>query len=353
MENNCPLCQADRSDPRWDQLWWAWHEKDPGLEEKGANLGLSPEEIQAHMKKHRSPQPPHPRLWRARDYSADDLSERERSILLLLWRGQPLSSEDLALLLLGPKKSDRSQMDRTLRSLLAKQMIYRLFLEHLPGPGARPKRSPALYMLGKSSRVVLKKKLRKRKDWFESLDDFPSWQDPYRSWQKNSRAAQIFSALPEIDLLPGGLLSQQSFLLNDPLLGKTRFRPESCLAVSSQEGRFLLTLLRDRPLNDPRKAIEEAVRFAALQRSGQLGKIPSLALLTTSDRERGKELIQLGEGTTFSKNSLVLLAPWSEIEKGNPRWRSLYHNQSGHLKDFLALLAKRGTKSPFGDKIDP
>jgi len=287
MKNNCPLCEADHSDPRWDQLWWSWQEDRERALREGESLGVSEEEIRRHMDKHRSAQPPHPKIWRANNYSAEGLSKREKEILFLLHRGAPLSSEDLALLLLGREKTDRVKIDKALRSLLSQQMVYRLFLEHLPGSGTRPRGTPALYLLGKSARVVFQKKLRKKKDWFESLDDFPSWRDPYRLWQKNSRAAEIFSA-SGLQLLPGGLLKEQSFLFHDPLLGKTRFRPEGCLLVSEAEQRFLIFLIRDKPMQPPERAIEEASRFAALQRSGALGGKPSLALLTTSDRQRGR-----------------------------------------------------------------
>lgn len=338
--SSCYFCE----NPPEAELWWKWQEAPDEARDLVDSEKIK--DLQLHMEKHRSPQPRRPGPWRARQYekAARKLSQRQKNILRLLRGGGGLSAAQLTSFLFAePQKSEHSKVGQDLRILLRSQFVYRLFLEHLPGEGPRPPKTPALYFLGKSARVVLETPIQKRKDWFEEIGDFQSWNGPYETWRKNERASLVASSFGEAR--PQGLRTRGLRLtVSDPLLGKITVEPESRILARYQEETFSLFLFNENHLRDPQDELERVLRFSALQRNGSAGKL-SLALLPVESAARGKALLEVGSSRTLPRKTLILLSPLEEIQSANPSWRSLVHNQSAQLEQFFQILLGKKERS--------
>lgn len=150
---DCPLCAAATNDP--DKHSVVWHAYGPEKDVAGAVraaqdqgiVGVTPKLVERHFPNHNYTQPPPlKRITNAEKlYLAEQLSEREQQILIMLYRQRVLRSRQLVDLFFVPHtKNDnaaRKSAYRTLRKLCFMHMIY----PHR----VRKRRSPEIfYLLG-------------------------------------------------------------------------------------------------------------------------------------------------------------------------------------------------------------
>lgn len=172
------------------------------LEEIGQ--AVSEEAAKRHLDAHRPLQAPAEKtLPRAQALRlVEKLTVRQRAIVELVYRVRALSAEQLGLLfhLQGNKAAALTAANRDLRKLVRSDLVYRVYLEHLPGAGPRPRQEvPALYYLARQARPHIKETTgrwpQKREEWVDVVGDLDEWQAPYELWLHSQVPSLLYPQL--------------------------------------------------------------------------------------------------------------------------------------------------------------
>lgn len=332
MASKCPLCPPNLGSSEHDSLWHALQEKGyVGVCDRALRLGLQLDEraCRRHFEYHRPRQAPPRKRWRkARALeAAAKLTERQRALVDLCFRVPALGAKEIGQALYWTGNPERllsaeKSAARDLRRLMSSDIIFRAYLENLPGPGAKPDEISGLYFLGANGRAYVEQLHRvevERDDWVGEDADLGTWAEVYETHRSHRSIAALQRQLPgEMghryaqlgvttvswdlrDWLDGRFLRRR---FKDPLNEATRLRPTGAAALTLTQGseRFVVPFAyyHDDSQRRLELLLKDIYAHNALARSGELGEmlpgvaahLPLPALVITSDVSRAQRLLR-------------------------------------------------------------
>lgn len=388
--SNCPLCSGALAPEDHDRIWRAYFTDGPReageLARKLLGDGAGEREVRRHMDSHRPRQAPAPRDA-TREGQKLRLSERKLAILDFASRFRGFTSDVIAAALYWPSGGTEKQLRAaennallSLRWLFARDLLYRLYPEHLEGPRLRRLPPPsfflgarALAVLGRGHDVVR-----------GSASTLPSREDVMR-WQRDAEVlALMFSRLPlssaygrrhafaddgtviELDLANVYDRRWAQFRFSDPLKLSSRVRAGMICAfrVRTPQGRQALVpvlIYRDRGISPAEKLAAELRAQYGLMRSGELARrFPQLpatsapvTLILAETPKRTKELVEATQGSAQAPLPAFcgLLGAASSAPLAEQRWLRLTDPRRGSAT-LVELLAESAEAFHDGERLE-
>jgi hypothetical protein len=348
-----------------DLLWYA--EQNGGypngysqvvqIAEEELGLIINERDVRKHFEYHRPRQAkPAKRLrYKKASQLINKLTVRQKQIIDLIFRVPGLSALEIGVMIYWSGEADKivaaeKAALRNLRRLQRLDMIFRCYLENLPGTGYRPEKAQGIYFLNSNGRHYIENNYQLRITSTEerfSDQDFKNWFEAWSKYKQHSIFSRIIKEMP-------GEMNNRYLLLNENvklcfssnnwldvdnlrLTFKDPIRQARTLKIS---GLAALTLTVSDPTNQRKNnfllpffylvddksrrmdyLIEDLMTPFALARSGEIQKVlpeypdpfqplPTIVIVTETERLRSLER-ELRKTTNPRKGTILLSDQYS------------------------------------------
>jgi hypothetical protein len=344
----CPLCQL--SDKDHDLLWRAHQQggyhRAAYKAQENLNLDLNQRQLRRHFEYHRPRQagPQKIKPEQARQLMIDS-SQRRQQIADLLFRVPGLSAETIGTILYWNGQDDKltsshKAASRDLRKMIDFDQVYRLFIDHLIGPRARPQDLKGYYFLGSTARWYIQDLYQVKlsgRDWLGDPVKIGDWRAVYPRLQASNAVVDLFRDLAtdqHFYLSGRNWVGEHLFpKYKDPLDRSTQIKANGLIAVSNRKSGQLLPALyllddRSRPLDELIKALATPLDY---RRSGQLPEfLPGMPaeiilpiIVLSESEENYQRLLQARLGVAV-ENALILIGKRENFNWNSPSFRRLF-----------------------------